>query len=102
MCKRTRRKTSSVWEATQATSYLGCSVSYVGYESDDTQYRGIPGRGKTSVGRVDVEGATRKERWNDETMCAERLADGVGEPADLVDAEDNVIVMGGVTAFLLP
>jgi len=96
MCKRTRRKTSSVWEATRATSCLGCSVSYVGYELDDIR------RGKTSVGRVDVEGATRKEKWNDETMCAERLADGVGEPTDLVDAEDNVIVMGGVRTFLLP
>ena len=59
------------------------------------------GRGKPSIRRVDVEGENMKEGWNDEAMCAERLADGVVEPADLVDAEDNMVVMGEVTKCLL-
>ena len=61
------------------------------------------GRGKSSVGRVDIEGETRKEGWNDhETVCASRLADGVGEPADLIGSEHNMVVMGEVTIFLFP
>jgi len=39
------------------------------------------GRGETSAGRVDVEGASRKED----------LADGVGEAVDLVNVEDNTV-----------
>ena len=34
-------------------------------------------------------------------MYPERLADGVGEPVDLVDAEDNMVVIEEVTIFLL-
>jgi len=49
-----------------------------------------------------VEDDSKKEEWNDETMCVECLADGVGEPADLVNAEDDMVVMGEVTIFLLP
>jgi len=49
-----------------------------------------------------VEDESKKEEWNDETMCVEYLADSVGKPADLINAEDNVVVMGEVAIFLLP
>lgn len=58
-------------------------------------------RGETSAGRVDVVGGTKKEERGDETTCGDHLASGVGEAVDLVDAEDNMVVMGEVTIFLL-
>ena len=56
-------------------------------------YGGMPGRGGASAG-VDVEGETRKEECNGETMGPGRLADGEGEPAVMV-------AMGEITISLL-
>ena len=55
----------------------------------------------TNSGRVFVEDETRKEETSDEATCTKHLADGVGEVVNLVDAEDNMLVMGEVTIFLL-
>ena len=48
-----------------------------------------------------VEDESKKEEWNDKMMCVECLADGVGELADLINTEDNMVVIGEVTIFLL-
>ena len=72
---------------------------------------GVRGRDGTHVRRnawtrwasagVDVEGETRKEECNDETMCPGRLADGEGEPVVVVGAEDDMVAMGEITISLL-
>jgi len=50
--------------------------------------------GETSAGRVVVEDETRKEESSDGTTCTKHLADRMGEVVDLVEAEDNMSVMG--------